>query len=180
MNNYCTNCGNKLGSSDLVCKNCDTPVVDLPIGYEFKSKTQKANDKKSLKKIILIILFIVIIPFLRIVFEEVKIEFLKNKYLVPYIKEKYYVNNPDIKFTEAGRCIISGECYFNFGSGCDQSYCEPYKYLNRFKCKSYYFDFYYYGENHILTVFKKEGSYYVVEGKNIYGLDEYEFESEKI
>ena len=29
MNNYCTNCGNKLNKKDIKCDNCGTAVIDL-------------------------------------------------------------------------------------------------------------------------------------------------------
>ena len=42
MNNYCTNCGEKLSEDDIVCSKCGCPVVALPEGYvPIKNKSKK-------------------------------------------------------------------------------------------------------------------------------------------
>lgn len=172
MNNYCTNCGTRLGSKDLACKNCGTPVVDLPIGYRFKTKAQKEKQKKTITILVAVFVTVVVLAIMHEVALNLKIKSLQNKYVLPYVVKTYNVNNPKIKFKEAGRCIISGDCYINLGSGCDQSYCEEYRFLSRFKCKSYYYNVFINGKEYTITVFKKDGKYNVVTGKNIYGLDE--------
>ena len=171
MNNYCTNCGTRLGKKDFACKNCGAPIIDLPIGYKFKSNAQKQKQKKILTTLIIIILVCGVISGGKVIFTEIRISNLKDDYVIPYIKANYPVNNATIEFKEAGKCVVSGNCYFNTLSGCDGSSCEPYKYLNRFKCKSYYYNATINGEKFTITVFKKDGEFGVVEGKNIYGLD---------
>lgn len=171
MNNYCTNCGTRLGSKDFACNNCGIPIVDIPIGYKFKSNQQKKKQKKILTVIAAIMLLCVSLVVGKIVFTEIKIKKLEKDYVLPFIKENYPINSATVKFSDAGKCVISGDCYTNFGSGCDGSSCEPYKYMDRFKCKSYYYDANINGKNFTITVFKKDGKYGVVEGKNIYGKD---------
>lgn len=173
MNNYCTNCGNKLNKNDLVCQNCNTPIIDLPYNYIYKSP-----QKKRINKIIIISLSILVSLIILIILGYIlKINVLKTKYVEKYILDNYPNQKYTIKYNSSGKCIVSGNCYYNWGSGCDQNSCDEYKYLNRFKCRSYYYNVKIDKKNFIITVFRKGLKYSVVEGKNIYGIkedDEYE------
>ena len=113
MNNYCTNCGKKLEKDDLICKNCNTPIIDIPHNYNKK----KEKTKKTLIKIGKYMLFIVAF-FLTIIFiNKIKINKLQKEYVEPYLKEHYSNLNYSIKYNYSGKCIISGNCYFDFVMG---------------------------------------------------------------
>ena len=53
MNNYCTNCGHKLNSKDIVCPKCNLAIVDD------REELNKKRNKKIIK-IGLIILYIIL------------------------------------------------------------------------------------------------------------------------
>ena len=56
MNNYCTNCGEKLEKNDLVCNYCNVPIVDLPYNYYYISPEKKEKTRKILTIIVICIL----------------------------------------------------------------------------------------------------------------------------
>ena len=81
MNNYCTNCGNKLNKNDLVCQNCNTPIIDLPYNYIYKSP-----QKKRINKILIISLSTLVSLIILIILGYIlKINVLKTKYVEKYI-----------------------------------------------------------------------------------------------
>lgn len=59
MNNYCTNCGNKLKENDIMCDKCKEAVVDLKKDYLMSKKTSI-----SLSIIIIIFVFVIYALFL--------------------------------------------------------------------------------------------------------------------
>lgn len=166
MNNYCTNCGKKLNKGEFVCQHCNTPIIDLPYNYIYKSPK-----KKKLNKILIATMSILLSLIIIIVLEYIlKINILKKKYVEKYVLEAYPNQKYSIKYSQSGKCIVSGNCYKNWGSGCDQNYCEEYNYLSRFTCRSYYYNVKIGSKDHIITVFRKNGKYSVVEGRNIYSI----------
>ena len=58
MNNYCTNCGKKLGIGEIVCKRCHTPIVDIPDEEKAFLKNNKRYDIFYFLKIIFLIIVI--------------------------------------------------------------------------------------------------------------------------
>ena len=174
MNNYCTNCGKKLKHNELVCKNCQTPIVDLPYDYEYKSP-----QKAKLLKVILIIIVIFLLCILSIfiaktLIQKNKVNSLQNNYVEPYLQQNYPNTNYSIEFDYSGKCIISGNCYFDPVQGCDGGACQEYEYLSDEDCQSYYYNVSTAKTNFVVTVVYKDNTYYVVEGRNIYGEDEKE------
>ena len=176
MNNYCTNCGKKLEKDELVCKKCNTPIVDLPHDYVYTSP-EKEKRNKNIFKIFLIINFCLLIIIFLILGvkgnEKHKVNNLQKRYVEPYLNKNYGSGNYSVRYDSSGKCIISGNCYrndsCNFGGGC-----QEYEYLDRAQCKSYY---YYVNTTHkdfVVTVVKKKNNISVVEGRNIYGTDKSE------
>lgn len=172
MNNYCTNCGKKLNRDELICPECNTPIIDLPDNYIYKSPRRRKLFKILIKSILILILLIIsLVLIIRIAYKH-KIEFLKTKYVEEYIEKNYPDQEFSIEYDRSGKCIISGECYVNRGSGCDQMECEEYEYLDRFKCRSYFYNVTINKKEHEINVFRKDGKYSVIEGRNIYGIKE--------
>ncbi len=167
MNNYCTNCGNKLLKDDFVCNKCNTPVVDIPYNY----KTPAEKEKNRVIRNCFLIIFIFVLGFFLVKegMYQIFIYKLKKEYVVPYIKKMPNVFEYEIKYDSSGQCIKSGNCKADPVMGCDGGMCEEYKYEN--DCKSYYFNVEIDGIDHIITVVEKNNQYYAVEGKNIYGKD---------
>ena len=176
MNNYCTNCGKKLEKNELVCKNCNTSIIDLPYNYVYKSPKKKKMQKNILIIIGVCILCFLVFSFSKKIIEKVKIDKLQKNYVEPYLERNYSNVNYSIKYDSSGKCIISGDCYFDPSMGCDGHVCHQYEYLNENECKSYYYhiktdDDIDADNEFIITVFNKDDLYSVVEGKNIYGTD---------
>lgn len=172
MNNYCTNCGKKLEKDELVCKKCNTPIVDLPDNYVYVSPERKKLNKIILKLLIIIgicLLVIALIFFCLNVFNKHKVNNYQKKYVEPYLDKKYGNGNYSVNYDSSGKCIISGECERDYSFDCE--YCEEYQYLDRSQCKAYYYNVASNDKNFIVTVVKKKYSVDVVEGKNIYGTD---------
>ena len=171
MNNYCTNCGKKLKEKEYYCTTCGTPIISLPKGYIPPAKRKKR--KKILKSTFYIMIIITIIIVTSLLRKYILINNLEKNYIIPYLQKNYPDQNSTIKYEKSGRCIISGNCYFDPVFGCDGGWCEEYKYLSRFECKSYYFtvtnDN---NEEFILTIVKRNDEIYVVKGINIFGKDE--------
>ena len=64
MNNYCTNCGEKLSEDDIVCSKCGCPVVALPEGYvPIKTKARRNKNSKIVKICVIVAASILIIFF---------------------------------------------------------------------------------------------------------------------
>ena len=59
MNNYCTNCGNKLKENDLMCNKCKEAVVDLKKDY-----LMRKGSSISLSFILIIFVFVIYALFL--------------------------------------------------------------------------------------------------------------------
>ena len=172
MNNYCTNWGRKLEKDELVCKKCNTPIVDLPDNYVYVSPERKKLNKIILKLLIIIgicLLVIALIFFCLKVFNKHKVNNYQKKYVEPYLDKKYGNGNYSVNYDSSGKCIISGECERDYSFDCE--YCEEYHYLDRSQCKAYYYNVASNDKNFIVTVVKKKYSVDVVEGKNIYGTD---------
>lgn len=176
MNNYCTNCGKKLEKDELVCKKCNTPIVELPYNYVYKSPSKiKLEDKVltiiSIVLVIIVAIFLVIIVVIFI--NKNKVNNIQKKYVEPYLNKNYGSDNYSVKYDSSGKCIISGDCYSsgscNFGGTCIE-----YEYLDRFQCKSYYYRVNTKYKDFIVTVVKKKNGINVVEGRNIYGTDKSE------
>lgn len=172
LNNYCTNCGEKLSKKDLICKKCNAPIIDLPNNYAYESKTWK-----KIKKIILIVFGIIILcigtSYLTSeILKAVEINKLQKKYINPYIKNNYNDKNYNIEFDYIGKCIISGDCVFDPLMGCDGGSCYEYEYLDKSECKAYYFKISGDSEEFILTLVNNNNEFYVVKGKNIYDENE--------
>lgn len=169
MNNYCTNCGEKLHKDDLVCKKCNTPVVEIPKEY---LALQKEKNKKLIRKIILIIVGVISIIFIIIgLIKFFKANKMKKDLVIPYIEENYSVDDYKIIYSNSGKCIVSGECRDSQVRGCALSGCEEYEYLEDEKCTAYYFKFTdaVRDKTTIITVVDRKDTQYVVEGENIYG-----------
>lgn len=168
MNNYCTNCGKQLEKDELLCKNCNTPIIDLPYDYEYISP-----EKKKRKKITLIIVGVCILCFsavylTREILFKIKINKFQKEYVEPYIKQNYSNTTYSIEYSSFGKCIISENHSTNI------CICGPgpyYEYLDDPKCKSYYFSVKNDEEEFEVTVVDNHKHYSVVEGRNIYGTD---------
>ena len=169
MNNYCTNCGKKLKSNELVCENCNIPIIDLPCNYVYISPKKKKIIRNILIVLGLIILGIVIFCFARQLSYKIKINALQKKYVNPYLIENYGNLNYSIKYDTSGKCIISGNCYFDPVMGCDGGVCQVYKYLDENECRAYYYSVESDTQKFIVTVVNKDNQFYAVEGRNIYG-----------
>lgn len=170
MNNYCTNCGKSLKENEYYCTSCGTPIISLPKGYISPEKKKK---RKTILTILIIIAIIIIILILTpIIKKQIYINKLKQEYIIPYLQEHYPNQNNKIKYKDSGKCIISGDCYFDPVFGCDGGVCNQYEYLDESECTSYYFNITNDNEEFILTIVKKSNDTYVVKGKNIYGKDE--------
>ncbi len=171
MNNYCTNCGKKLEKDDLVCKNCNTPIVDLPYNYDYKSPETKKRTRKILTILGICIVCVIVFFFAKGVINKIKISKLQKEYIEPYLKENYSNLNYSIKYDSSGKCIISGNCYFDPVMGCDGGACQEYQYLDEDNCKSYYYSIKSDEKDFLLTVVNRNNHFYVVKGENIYGED---------
>lgn len=167
MNNYCTNCGKKLEKEELVCKDCNTPIVDLPYNYKYRSPARK----KAFKTIIIIIVIglICFLTFIvtKVVVNRINVNVMQKKYVEPYMKANYGAYKYSIKYNYSGKCIISGSCYKNIG--CDGS-CDEYKYLDKGDCRSIYYSIKMNQKEFTVTVVNNKGHISVIEGKNIYGI----------
>ena len=177
MNNYCTNCGKKLEKDELVCKKCDTPIVDLPYNYVYKSSKKVKQIKKILKILIIVSLCFIVTVVLILILCAVNNQYLKNslqkRYVEPYLKENYGNMDFSIAYDSSGKCIISGDCYYDIVRGCDGGSCHEYKYLDENVCKAHYYFVKNDERNFIVTIVEKDNQIYAVEGKNIYGDDNY-------
>lgn len=172
MNNYCTNCGEKLKPYTEECKKCGTAVLDIPKDY--KHEHIKKSDFKKKLAFAFGIAVVIILAFLvaRKIYIKVMSNKLMNEYVTPYLEEiygKYYSN---LEFDMYGKCIISGNCYTEPLIECDGNGCEVYSYLSRFKCMSFFYTFDVGEDSKEVTVFKKDGKYQIVGGRNIYGYDD--------
>lgn len=170
MNNYCTNCGKKLNNGDLVCSSCGTPIVDLPYNYIYKSP-KEIEKKKEIKRnmfiIGIVLLCLMIVCFVIFMIHRSKVNNLKDEYVKPYLEQNYDGVNYSVKYDSGGKCIISGNCYPYPLEGCNER-CE-YEYLDEKECSSYYYFVKTDEESFFVTVFYRNKTYSVVEGKNIYG-----------
>ncbi len=171
MNNYCTNCGKKLEKDDLACKACNTPIIDLPYNYDYKSPEKKETTRKILTILGICILCVIVFFIAKDVINRIKISKMQKEYIEPYLKENYSNLNYSIKYNSSGKCIISGNCYFDPVMGCDGGACQEYKYLDDNNCKSYYYSIKSDTKEFLLTVVNRNNHFFVVEGKNIYGMD---------
>ena len=61
MNNYCTNCGKKLNKGEFVCQHCNTPIIDLPYNYIYKSPKKKKLNKILIATMSILLSLIIII-----------------------------------------------------------------------------------------------------------------------
>ena len=169
MNNYCTNCGEKLKPYSEKCYKCGTAVLDIPSDYKHEH-IKKSNFKKKLAftfGITIVVILTLLVA--RKLYVKVMSNKLMNEYAIPYLENiygKYYSN---LEFDMYGKCIISGDCYTEPLIKCDGNGCEVYSYLSRFKCMSFFYTFDVGEESREITVFKKDGKYQVVGGRNIYG-----------
>lgn len=174
MNNYCTNCGNRLKKRDLVCSECNTPIIDLPDDYEFKSFSEKSANKKTRNIVIFCSLFVLGLFLIYFVFVNVKSGVYLDKYVKPFLKENYGDLDYSIEYDGSGKCIVSGNCYFDPVRGCDGGACEEYEYLNEFGCFSYYYIVETADEKFVVTVVDYDKKVSVVKGRSIYGAEEEE------
>lgn len=180
MNNYCTNCGNQLKKRDLVCSECNTPIIDLPDDYEFKSISEKSDNKKTRNIVIFCSLFVLVLFLIYFVFVNVKSGVYLDKYVKPFLKENYGDLDYSIEYDGSGKCIVSGNCYFDPVRGCDGGACEEYEYLNEFGCFSYYYIVETADENFVVTVVDYDKKVSVVKGRSIYGAEEEEEVKESV
>lgn len=180
MNNYCTNCGNRLKKRDLVCSECNTPIIDLPDDYEFKSVSEKSANKKTRNIVIFCSLFVLGLFLIYFVFVNVKSGVYLDKYVKPFLKENYGDLDYSIEYDGSGKCIVSGNCYFDLVRGCDGGACDEYEYLNEFGCFSYYYIVETADENFVVTVVDYDKKVSVVKGRSIYGAEEEEEVEESI
>ena len=168
LNNYCTNCGKKLGKNDLVCKSCNTPIVDIPDNYQYKSPLRKKS-----RKIILVILgivaFTISVSLTKEIITRVQAYKFLKKYVNPYLEKTYKNEKYKVKYDSMGKCIISGNCHYDPLGGCDGGLCKEYEYLSKYECKAYYFKVEMSDKKLLLTLVDKNDETYVVEGENIYG-----------
>lgn len=174
MNNYCTNCGNQLKKRELVCSECNTPIIDLPDDYEFKGISKKSTNKKTRNIVIFCSLFVLVLFLIYFVFVNVKSGVYLDKYVKPFLKENYGDLDYSIEYDGSGKCIVSGDCYFDPVRGCDGGACEEYEYLNDFGCFSYYYIVETADEKFAVTVVDYDKKVSVVKGRSIYGAEEEE------
>lgn len=165
MNNYCTNCGKPLSKHDMFCTNCGTPIVDIP--YDYVPPIEKEKKIKRIKIIGIVLFCIIAIIVLILIIRTIFISNLQKKYVEPFLGKGNY----KIEYSSSGQCVIAGECNPSILRGCDGGYCELYEYLPENECKSYYFTVEQRKKRFTVTVFKKDGKYSTVKGKNIYGED---------
>ena len=114
MNNYCTNCGEKLEKKDIKCKICGTPIIDV-------TKIPKKMNKKIL--IIIGSIFagiVLLVLFYSFVYPYLLMPFIKNK-----LKNDFNASNIEISSPKA--------CYI-CDSSCDGS-CLSHRYV--FNCFEY-------------------------------------------
>ena len=169
MNNYCTKCGKKLKKNDLICSECNTPVVDIPA--DFKVKNNSSTNALKVFGFIVICIFIVYGYFKISSYLEMKeVNKIYDKYAKPYLDKKYSDKNYKAEYESNGKCIIDGNCYISVSLGFGST-CKQYEYLDEKECKAYYYKVSRENESFILTVFHKDKKYNVIEGRNIYGLD---------
>ena len=169
MNNYCTNCGEKLNKNDLICKKCNTPVVDIPDNYV-------TPNKKKTKKKVLMIIGIIIVSFIVLfgVKELIKlyeVSKIKKSYIIPLIEKEYKGENYKLSFSNKGRCIVSGNCKFDPVFGCDGGACDEYVYLDEDTCTAYYFKYEENGsdKSEYITAIKRNNDIYAVKDIYVYG-----------
>lgn len=156
MNNYCTNCGIELENKDLICSNCNTPIIDI------------SNKNFTNYLLIIIFVFFLIFVFFKIISVakfNYKIKFISKEYVEPYLNN--YYDNYTYEYESSGKCIISGDCYFDPVMGCDGGTCEPYEYLDETECTSYYFEAKTSNGYFTITVYYKDEKYEVVKGNKI-------------
>lgn len=85
------------------------------------------------------------------------------------MKKNFKENDYSIEYMSSGKCVVSGNCMFDPLFGCDGGVCQEYTFLEG--CKSYYYSVEIKDETYTITVFYKDKVYSVIEGENIYGLD---------
>lgn len=168
LNNYCTNCGKKLGRNDSICKSCNTPIVNIPDNYQYESPLIKKT-KKMVLVILGIALFCISVSLTKNIITRVQACKFQKKYINPYLEKNYKNVKYKVKYDSIGKCIISGNCKFDPLFGCDGGACEEYEYLSKYECKAYYFEVEINNEKLLLTLVDKNDETYVVEGENIYG-----------
>ena len=164
MQKFCGKCGNKLNEDDKVCSKCNTPT--------------HGNEPKKMDiavKILIIfgvvVLSIIVLLATILIRNQLKIHKMQKDYVEPLLKQNYGDKEFEIKYSSSGRCIISGDCYFDPVMGCDGGSCVEYKYLDDDNCKSYYYYVKDENDSFYVTVVNNNGKLSVVEGKNIYGED---------
>lgn len=172
MNNYCTNCGIKLKTYAVACKNCGTAIADVPLDCKHEHSKKTRVKKLILFSILGIALVIWTIWFTRKLYVSIMSKKLLNEYVVPFLNEEYGEYYSNLEFDMYGKCITSGNCYTEPLISCDGNGCEVYTYLSRFKCMSFFYKYEIGDEREIVTVFKKDGKYQIVRGRNIYGYDD--------
>lgn len=144
-------------ADELVCGNCNTPVVNIPVDYQASS---------SNKKIIIIVVIFIICNFL---FTRINAIYLEKKYVEPYVQENFNDRDISINYDSSGKCVLSGNCFFDPVAGLDGGSCEEYSFLA--DCKAYYYKVESSDSEVYVTVYFTDGEYSVVQGKNISGSD---------
>ena len=172
MNNYCTNCGNKLKTYDAVCNECKTPILNIPLNYKYTPPKTKKHNKKIISILFITTMIIFAFFLFRFIYIKTTSEILKKKYVIPFLEERYGKYYSNLKFDMYGKCVISGECYTEPFIECDGNGCELYEYLSRFKCMSFYYNYEVLGNIETLSVYKMDGEYNISGGRNIYGYDD--------
>lgn len=172
MNNYCTNCGEKLKAYTVLCKKCDTPVANVSCEYKHVPPKKRVVRKKILAVLFVIVSVIFAFFFTRKIYITVNSNKLMNSMVIPFLSEKYGSFYSELKFDMYGKCIVSGDCYTEPLISCDGNGCELYTYLSRFKCMSFFYTYKIGDNSHSVTVYKKDGKFQIVDGRNIYGYDD--------
>lgn len=87
MNNYCTNCGEKLNKDIKKCQKCNTLVIDI---YRSEKELKKKEEiKKAVRTIAMIFGVIAFLVLIKIT----KIYILKQKFVIPYVENTMKLNN---------------------------------------------------------------------------------------
>ncbi len=116
MNNYCTNCGHKLNSKDIVCPKCNLAIVD---------DREELNKKRNKKIIKIGLIILVCFMFLYIIYNI--INFCIVKRYINNVMSKYDYDK--VKLSKIEQCkVCSGSCDGN---------CTNYQYV--INCHKYTF-----------------------------------------
>lgn len=163
MNNYCTNCGEKIEKNELVCKKCNTPIIDLSEYYENNLKNKQS--KKIYIIVIILVIFIIVVYFVFLGIKLFKPKSLEKKYIKPYVEGKYHLSEYTTNLEYFGECLYDYCHDEEINCGCGTACCND-LYIKK-GCKSYIYKIVSDDKEFFVTVFYYKNKYHVIDGKEV-------------